>query len=298
MAEFFSFFVDNLKSFHFLTDTLDILLVTYLIYLAIRFLRQTQAAPLIKGLLFVFGVTLLANLLKMNVTSFIISSLLEFGILALIIIFQPELRALLERVGRGNVTKISNIFTSESEQMAAAKREQAQMIVDAMMDMSHTKTGALIVIEGTTRLGDITKSGTVIDAAISSELIMNVFYPKSPLHDGALILRGDRMVAAGCVLPLTQNFTLSHELGTRHRAAIGMSEMADCLVVVVSEETGKISTAHNGVLIRNLDAISLSDAIYHHIHREEESRSSWMDKVRGWLRRKEDSDDQDSQDVQ
>ncbi len=294
MAEFFSFFVDNLKSFNFLTDTLDILLVTYLIYLAIKFLRQTRAAPLIKGLLFVFGVTLFANLLKMNVTSFIISSLLEFGILALIIIFQPELRALLERVGRGNMSKISTMFASESEQAAAAKREQAQMIVDAMTDMSRTKTGALVVIEGSTRLGDITKSGTVIDAAISTELIMNVFYPKSPLHDGALILRGERMVAAGCVLPLTQNVSLSRELGTRHRAAIGMSEAADCLVVVVSEETGKISTAQNGVLIRNLDAISLCDAIYHHIHREEENKGSWMDKVRGWLRRKEDSDDQDS----
>ncbi len=294
MAQVFSFFADNLKSFNFLTDTLDILLVTYLIYLAIKFLRQTRAAPLIKGLLFVFGVTLLANLLKMNVTSFIISSLLEFGILALIIIFQPELRALLERVGRGNVTKISTIFTPESEQKAAAMREQAQMIVDAMTDMSRTKTGALVVIEGTTRLGDIIKSGTVIDAAISTELIMNVFYPKSPLHDGALILRGERMVAAGCVLPLTQNVSLSRELGTRHRAAIGMSEAADCLVVVVSEETGKISTAQNGILIRNLDSISLCDAIYHHIHKEEEKKSSWMDKVRGWLRRKEDSDDQDS----
>ncbi len=294
MAQVFSFFVDNLKSFNFLTDTLDILLVTYLIYLAIKFLRQTRAAPLIKGLLFVFGVTLLANLLKMNVTSFIISSLLEFGILALIIIFQPELRALLERVGRGNVTKISTIFTPESEQKAAAMREQAQMIVDAMIDMSRTKTGALVVIEGSTRLGDIIKSGTVIDAAISTELIMNVFYPKSPLHDGALILRGERMVAAGCVLPLTQNVSLSRELGTRHRAAIGMSEAADCLVVVVSEETGKISTAQNGVLIRNLDSISLCDAIYHHIHTEEEKKNSWMDKVRGWLRRKEDSDDQDS----
>ena len=294
MAQIFSFFVDNLKSFNFLTDTLDILLVTYLIYLAIKFLRQTRAAPLIKGLLFVFGVTLLANLLKMNVTSFIISSLLEFGILALIIIFQPELRALLERVGRGNVTKISTIFTPESEQKAAAMREQAQMIVDAMIDMSRSKTGALVVIEGSTRLGDIIKSGTVIDAAISTELILNVFYPKSPLHDGALILRGERMVAAGCVLPLTQNVSLSRELGTRHRAAIGMSEAADCLVVVVSEETGKISTAQNGVLIRNLDSISLCDAIYHHIHKEEENRSSWMEKVRGWLRRKEDSDDQDS----
>lgn len=294
MAQVFSFFVDNLKSFNFLTDTLDILLVTYLIYLAIKFLRQTRAAPLIKGLLFVFGVTLLANLLKMNVTSFIISSLLEFGILALIIIFQPELRALLERVGRGNVTKISTIFTPESEQKAAAMREQAQMIVDAMVDMSRTKTGALVVIEGTTRLGDIIKSGTVIDAAISTELIMNVFYPKSPLHDGALILRGERMVAAGCVLPLTQNVSLSRELGTRHRAAIGMSEAADCLVVVVSEETGKVSTAQNGILIRNLDSISLCDAIYHHIHKEEEKKNSWMDKVRGWLRRKEDSDDQDS----
>ena len=294
MAQVFSFFVDNLKSFNFLTDTLDILLVTYLIYLAIKFLRQTRAAPLIKGLLFVFGVTLLANLLKMNVTSFIISSLLEFGILALIIIFQPELRALLERVGRGNVTKISTIFTPESEQKAAAMREQAQMIVDAMIDMSRTKTGALVVIEGTTRLGDIIKSGTVIDAAISTELIMNVFYPKSPLHDGALILRGERMVAAGCVLPLTQNVSLSRELGTRHRAAIGMSEAADCLVVVVSEETGKISTAQNGILIRNLDSISLCDAIYHHIHKEEEKKSTWMDKVRGWWRRKEDSDDQDS----
>ncbi len=286
MGDFFNFILNNLKTFNPITDTLDILLVTYVIYVAIQFLKQTRAAPLIKGLALLAGVTVLANLLKMNVTSFIIRSLLEFGVLVLVIIFQPELRAVLERMGRGNIGRLGALFTPENERRDAQRREEAKSIVEAAMDMSRTRTGALIVIEGRTHLGDIAKSGTELDALISSDLIKNVFYPKSPLHDGALILREGRMFAAGCVLPLTQNISLSRELGTRHRAALGLSEVADCLVVVVSEETGKVSTAQNGVMVRDLDADTLFNAICTHTIPEEHAPRTFKDKVRALFGRK------------
>lgn len=265
MKEFGTFLLENIKTFNLFTDLLDILLVTYVIYLAITFLRQTRAVTLIKGVIFLFALTLLANLLKMNVTSYIIKSTLDFGVLALLIIFQPELRSLLDRMGRGGKLNKLSIFTSEDETMKAAMNVTIDAVVSSTMKMSKTKTGALIVMEGSTRLGDIIKSGTVIDAAVSEELIINVFYPKSPLHDGALIMRQNRLVAAGCVLPLTSNVNLSSQLGTRHRAAIGMSEAADCLVIVVSEETGTISTAINGTLTRGLNAQTLSDTIHQHV---------------------------------
>ena len=183
--------------------------------------------------------------------------------LAICIIFQPEIRSLLERMGRGKISDLP-IF-SDSSADSGSVQNTVRVIVGAAVQMSKTRTGALIVVEGNTRLGDIVNSGTVLNAQMSEELLLNIFYPKSPLHDGAAIVRDSRIVAAGCVLPLTRNIDLSSELGTRHRAAIGMSENSDCLVVVVSEESGTISTAHNGVLTRRLNSDTLEAALLQHM---------------------------------
>ncbi len=184
MSEAWSVFISTLLSFNLITDTLDVLLVTYVIYLAIKFLRQTRAAPLMKGLLFLLAITLLANLLKMKMTSYLISSLFDFGVLALVVIFQPELRALLDRKGRGNISRIGNLFISDDEHNRNAQRLESKTIVAAVMNMSKTRTGALIVIEGTTGLSDIAKTGTLLDAAVSQDLIMNDSIPSRPCMMG------------------------------------------------------------------------------------------------------------------
>ena len=259
MSNFWELFVDTFRSFNIFSDTLDILLVTYVIFIVIKFLRETRAAPLIKGLVVLLIAALFASLLKMTVTSQFISGVLRYGVLAICIIFQPEIRSLLERMGRGKISDLP-IF-SDSSADSGSVQNTVRVIVGAAVQMSKTRTGALIVVEGNTRLGDIVNSGTVLNAQMSEELLLNIFYPKSPLHDGAAIVRDSRIVAAGCVLPLTRNIDLSSELGTRHRAAIGMSENSDCLVVVVSEESGTISTAHNGVLTRRLNSDTLEAAL-------------------------------------
>ena len=263
MSNFWELFVDTFRSFNIFSDTLDILLVTYVIFIVIKFLRETRAAPLIKGLVVLLIAALFASLLKMTVTSQFISGVLRYGVLAICIIFQPEIRSLLERMGRGKISDLP-IF-SDSSADSGSVQNTVRVIVGAAVQMSKTRTGALIVVEGNTRLGDIVNSGTVLNAQMSEELLLNIFYPKSPLHDGAAIVRESRIVAAGCVLPLTRNIDLSSELGTRHRAAIGMSENSDCLVVVVSEESGTISTAHNGVLTRRLNSDTLEAALLQHM---------------------------------
>ena len=263
MSNFWELFVDTFKSFNIFSDTLDILLVTYVIFIIIKFLRETRAAPLIKGLVVLLIATLFASLLKMTVTSQLISGVLRYGVLAVCIIFQPEIRSLLERMGRGKIRDLP-IFADSSADSDSVQ-SAARMIVGAAVQMSKTRTGALIVVEGNTRLGDIINSGTVLNAQMSEELLLNIFYPKSPLHDGAAIVRDSRILAAGCVLPLTRNIDLSSELGTRHRAAIGMSEISDAIIVVVSEETGGISIAQGGELRRDIDPVRLQQTLQRYL---------------------------------
>ena len=283
MSTFFGFLAQNLKTFDFFSDTLDIILVTLIVFLIIKFVTETQAAPLMKGIILLLVIWAIADLAKFNVTSFIIKSVLEFGVLAIIIIFQPEIRSMLERFGRTkfNFKSVFNVKESREDIL----RNCVNVITSSCLAMSKTKTGALIVVEGSTRLGDIVNSGTVIDASMSDEMVQNIFYPKAPLHDGAAIVRDGRVLAAGCVLPLTKNKDLPSELGTRHRASIGMSEVADCVVVVVSEETGAISVAHNGTLTRNLSEKQLLDILNVHLHLEQEKKMT--DKAKDLLRRKE-----------
>lgn len=265
-------FLNNIMSSIGVTDVLDILIVAFLVYKALQFIRETRAEQLAKGLLVLVVVTLLSKLLDLYTLHWILSGVMTVGLLALVVIFQPELRRALEHLGRSRFVNILNDIDKEE-----AKRMVTE-IVKSVETMSTTKTGALIVIEKETTLNDIVETGTVIDAAISAEMIGTVFYEGAPLHDGALILRGDRLYAAGCVLPLTQNKKLSKELGTRHRAGIGITENSDALVIIVSEETGIISLAQNGELTRFIEAKKIEKTLLA-LYLQEESKGYLSEKI-------------------
>lgn len=233
-------------------DILDILLVSLIVYQIIKIVRETRAMQLLKGIGGILLVYFLADLLELKTISFIMKSVLQIGAVAIIIVFQPELRKALEHMGRSKITSL-NFFTAGNEQdEAAVWKKSINIFADACGRLSKKKTGALIVFEKKTKLGEIAKTGTIIDAVASVELIGNIFFVNSPLHDGAMIVRSGKIHAAGCFLPLSENYTISNELGTRHRAALGMSENSDAIVVVVSEETGVITMAQDGRLVRNL----------------------------------------------
>ena len=228
-------------------DVVDILVVAYIIYRVMKLLKDTSAARLAKGILILVLIMLFASFLHLTMISWLLRNALSVGVFAVVVIFQPELRRLLEQIGKGNLSRmlIPDTDPKVVESMIVAT-------VSACADMSRTKTGALIVFERKERLGEIIATGTRVDAAPSAELIKNIFFKNSPLHDGAMIVRAGRVCAAGCVLPLSGNQGLSRDLGTRHRAAVGMSETADSVLVVVSEETGAISVAIGGMLKRHL----------------------------------------------
>ena len=228
-------------------DVVDILIVAYIIYRLMKLLKDTSAARLAKGVIWLLLIFLVASVAGLTTISFILQTSLGIGVTAAIVIFQPELRRLLEQLGKGN---LSGLLTSANDPDAAEAAIDAT--VKACADMSRTKTGVLIVFERKERLGEIIATGTMVDAEPSAELLKNIFFKNSPLHDGALIMRDGRICAAGCVLPLSGNQNLSRDLGTRHRAAVGMSESSDSVLVVVSEETGAISVAIGGMLKRHL----------------------------------------------
>ena len=240
-------FFNNIVSSVGLTDILDIAIVALLVYTVLGFIRETRAEQLAKGLLVLVVVTLLSDIFHLYTLHWILSNLMTVGLLALVVLFQPELRRALEKLGRSKFINITGDVDKDD-----AKRIVTEMS-KAIELMSASRTGALMVIERETTLNDIVETGTIIDAAISTEMIGNVFYEGAPLHDGAVIVRGGRLYAAGCVLPLTQNKKLGKELGTRHRAGIGITEASDALVIIVSEETGVISLAQNGELTRFVD---------------------------------------------
>ncbi len=241
-------------------DILDILIVAYLVYKGIQLVRDTRAGQLIKGIVLLLGAYLVSYIFRLQVINWLFVNVFQFGLLAVVIVFQPELRRALEQMGRSKLSAKFNLFNTHVD----TDEEQEEKIINcietisnAAVVLSSTKTGALIVIERETMLGEIAKTGTVLDSQLSVELIGNIFFPNTPLHDGAMIIRDQRMYAAGCFLPLSQNNEISKQLGTRHRAALGVSEISDAIIVIVSEETGKISVAKNGVLTRNYDRDSL-----------------------------------------
>ena len=237
---------------------IDIGIVSYVIYKIIKLVRETRAWQLLKGVLVILIAARLSDALGFRTIAFILRIIIQYITIALIVLFQPELRRGLEKIGR---SRFRNIFVFEEETDTVKVRALIEEIVKAVTSMAKTYTGALIVIERETKIGDIVISGIQVDANVTSELLINIFSPNTPLHDGAVVIRESKIKAAACFLPLTENPNISKDLGTRHRAALGITEVSDSIVVVVSEESGKISVALNGGLTRNLTGDSLRKAL-------------------------------------
>lgn len=246
-----------------IADFLDICLVAFVVYSVVKFVRETRAIQLFKGILLFGIVYAVITVLEMQASSYLFRSVASNAVVFLIIIFTPEIRHALESVGRNGFSNISLLSLSKSSKQIMNEKLNSMItaVCRSVSSMSENKIGALIVFERQTLLGSIIETGTTVDALATEELIGTVFFPKTPLHDGAAIIRGDRVVAAGCILPLTKNNALSKELGTRHRAAIGMSEESDAVVVVVSEETGTISIVSMGTIKRELTSAQLRDTL-------------------------------------
>ena len=243
MGEFFMALFDNLKIIR-IRDIIDVAIVAYVIYKGIKLIKETRASTLIKGILLLVTVMYISSVLQLNAINFILENTLQIGLIAVLIVFQPELRRALEKMGTTSLLK----FVKTGDE---TEENDVGEICTAVAKLAATKTGALILIERSTKLGDIMASGVRLDSHVSQALLLNLFVPNTPLHDGAVVIGDNRIKAAACFLPLTQNNSFSKELGTRHRAAIGVSEVADCIAIVVSEETGTISMARNGGIKRD-----------------------------------------------
>ena len=244
-----------------ITDIFEILIIAFAIYHVITWVKQTRAWILVKGLIVLLILWLIASILNLNVILWIFFKSINVGIIAVIIVFQPEFRKALEQLGQNNlVTPLFN-FNDSKDRSERFSDQTVAGIVKASFELAKTKTGALIVIEKDISLAEFEKTGIAIDSLVSSQLLINIFEHNTPLHDGAVIVRGNRIVAATCYLPLSDNMHLSKDLGTRHRAGIGVSEVSDSLTIIVSEETGKVSIATGGTLIRNVDGDYLRNKI-------------------------------------
>lgn len=253
-----------------ITDLLDIGIMAFVLYRLLLLVRSTKVESLLKGVLVFLLLLLASTVFQLHGINFILGNMVQVGALALIILFQPEIRRILEQLGSSR--KLFGFF-AHTEVGSAIEQAIAQTVV-ACSEMSKSRTGALMVFERELRLDDLARGGTIVDATVSSELIKNIFFVKSPLHDGAVIVRNGRLLAAGCVLPLSKNENLSRELGTRHRAGIGMSENSDALVVIVSEETGSISVAVGGMLKRHLSPETLDTLLHNDLMPQEEQETN------------------------
>ena len=261
-----------------ISDFLDIIIVAYLIYKAIGFVRRTNSNNLAKGLVVFLLALWGSDIFSLTMINFLLRKTAELGLIALLILFQPELRRLLERMGSG--------FASGRSSSGTVMDSAISQTVQACCDMSDSKTGALIIFERVVALNSIISTGTVINADTTAELLKNMFFNKAPLHDGAVIIRDGRIAAAGCVLPLTQRTNLSKDLGMRHRAGIGLSEESDAVIIVVSEETGAISVAMDGMLKRHLSGEALDKLLRSELTREDDSteKHSFMDNIRNFFK--------------
>ncbi len=259
-----------------LADVVDILVVAYLIYKVFGILRRTSSRYVVRGIFLLLVVLVCSYLFRLTMLNFLVRKAMELGLIALLILFQPELRRILERFG-------SSFLSNRSFSTPELETAIAQCVL-ACEEMSASRTGALIIFERSIDLGSIMNTGTLLHADITAELIKNLFYNKAPLHDGAVIIQKAKIAAAGCVLPLTQSRNLSKDLGMRHRAGIGLSEQSDAVVIIVSEETGAISMAIDGMLKRHLNAAALTELL----HKElvvDEAKKTWKDTLQDFLRR-------------
>lgn len=237
------------------TDVIEIIIIAFLFYQFMVWIKNTRAWMLFKGLLIVLLFIAIAALFQMNVILWIVGKIANIAVIALVIIFQPELRTALESLGRKNfLLSFINVDFQKGSSTIRFSDKTITELVKACYEMGRAKTGALIVVEREVRLNEYIRTGIALDAIVSSQLLINIFEHNTPLHDGAIVVRGDRIISATCYLPLSDNMELSKELGTRHRAAVGVSEVTDSLTIVVSEETGDVSIAMNGTLYRHVDA--------------------------------------------
>lgn len=254
-------------------DFFDIAIVAYVFYRAIGLIKEIRAGQLIRGIILILLATQISEWIGLYTIHWILRNTMTVGVIALIVVFQPELRRALEHLGRSRF--FSNFFDKQSDDQPTKTIEE---IIKAVQVLAKEKTGALIVLERETKLGDVIETGIKMDALVSGELLVNTFIPNTPLHDGAMIIREDRIMASGCFLPLTENQNLSKQLGTRHRAGLGITESSDALVVIVSEETGIISLAMDGKLSRYLDIKSLKQILINLLVEKEPNplQFNWM----------------------
>ena len=278
-------FGDALMSFNFLSDFLDIILVAFVIYEAIKLVRGSRTFQLIKGVAVLGIVYALVKVFNMEASEYLLSILFQNALIIMVVLFSPELRNILEKFGRRSFKNISFFGLRNSETLEKEITATINDFCKSAGEMSDSKTGALVVFEKDAPLQDIIKTGTVLDAQSSPELFNSLFFKNSALHDGAVVVRDARIYAAGCILPLTQNTSIDSELGTRHRAAIGMSEQSDAVAVIVSEETGAISVAVNGVLSRDITSgklreILLSELLPHNDEEDNGGKSKFFKKFR------------------
>lgn len=264
-------------------DVVEIIIIAFILYYFLLWVKNSRAWALMRGLLVVFVFLLLAALFQMNTILWLANKLFSVLVIALVIIFQPELRHALEHLGRTNI--LARVFSRgmQKDKPDDYSEKTTNEIVKASFEMGKVKTGALIVIERDTPLNEYIRSGIALDSLLSSQLLINIFEHNTPLHDGAVIVRGNRIVSATCYLPLSDNFRLSKDLGTRHRAAVGVSEASDSVTIVVSEETGYVSLAVGGVLHRNVDADFLKEKL-NNLMVSNNSGSQFMEKIRRRLK--------------
>ena len=277
MSEYYSLILNTIKNIS-IWSIVDILVVSYIFYKTYMLMQETRAEQLLKGLVLIFVLFPISYILKLDMLNFILNKTLTIGVLSVVIIFQPEIRRALEHLGRSAFEDIHSMPSGEN------RVELVDEIVTAVENLAATKTGALIVIEQATGLGEVLGSGTIIDAKVSSALLENIFVVNTPLHDGATIH------ASGCVLPLTTNNSINKKLGTRHRAAMGLSENSDALIIVVSEETGVISLAVNGKLTRNFDKEKLKSILLKIMENREAKRVKTLrERVKTWIGQKSEA---------
>ena len=262
-----------------LTNVVEILIISVLIYYILIWIRDTRAWTLLKGVLVIFAFVLFAYVFNMSTILWLFQNLISVIIISLFVLFQPELRRALEQLGRKNIlTSVFSIGSGGSDDLQEAKTQEKTKseIIRACMEMSKARTGALIVIEQDVHLSEYERTGIFLDSLVSSQLLINIFEHNTPLHDGAVFVRDNRIVAATCYLPLSDNMLLSKELGTRHRAGVGISEVSDSVTLIVSEETGMISIAHDGMLFRGLNAEELREQLGKLMKKQEVTkRSRW-----------------------
>lgn len=257
-VSFFDSFTEIIKNMG-VKDIIDILLLAMVLFFVYKIVRDNRAGKLLVGLVTLLFISLLANVFEMHALNFTLNNFTQIGVLVILILFQPEFRSALEKVGEAPMAGIKNIVAEQNN--LASISADIDAICSAVSDLARDKTGALIVIERSTKLGDFINSGVLVDATISPHMLKNLFFNKAPLHDGAVIIRDRRIYAAGCFLPLSTKIDINKDLGTRHRAAIGLTEISDAIVIVVSEETGNISVSRDGNLERNFSYSSLKQEL-------------------------------------